>query len=48
MSKFNDWYENSDNHTKKYLDKQPLWNDSDLFKIVLVSFILGLALGLTI
>ena len=48
MSKFNDWYESLDSHTKTYLDKQPLWHDSDLFKAAVIGFVLGIVLGLTI
>jgi hypothetical protein len=48
VSKFNDWYESLDTHTKIYLDKQPLWHDQDLLKAALIGFILGIVLGLTI
>jgi hypothetical protein len=48
MSKFNDWYDSLDSRTKKYLGKQPRWHDSDLFWTALISFVLGVVLGLII
>lgn len=48
MSKLSDWYENLDPHTKKYLEKQPLWHDKDLAKAAVFSFILGVILGISL
>jgi hypothetical protein len=46
MSEWTKWYDSLPNHTKQYLKNQPLWHDSDLVKVGLVGFIIGLILGL--
>ncbi len=48
MGKFQDWYDSLPEHTKQYLDKQPVWHDRDIFKAAVVGFVIGLILGLTI
>ena len=48
MSKLSEWYDSLDPHTKKYLEKQPLWHDKDLATAAVLSFILGVILGVTL
>jgi hypothetical protein len=47
MNKWDRWYDSLPAHTKKYLEKQPVWHDRDIFKAAVVGFIIGLILGLT-
>jgi len=48
MSKLSEWYDSLDPHTKKYLDQQPLWHDRDLAKVAVISFVLGVILGVAL
>jgi len=48
MSKWAEWYDGLPNHTKQYLEDQPIWRDSDMWKAGLfgafIGFIIGVAL----
>lgn len=44
-SKWESWYDSLPNHTKKYLEKQPVWHDRDLFKVAGIAIIIGFAVG---
>jgi hypothetical protein len=45
-NKWEKWYDELPEHTKQYLNGQPLWHDKDLFKVALAMFVIGLLLGL--
>jgi len=45
MPKWNEWYDGLPQHTKEFLKDQPIWRDSDLFKWMGLSFLLGLVIG---
>lgn len=48
MSKYQQWYDSSPEHTKTYLKNQPLWHDRDLFRAGLVGVTVGLVVGIVI
>lgn len=48
MSKYQDWWDSLDPQTQKYLEKQPLWHDSDLIKAGIVAGIIGFFLGFVV
>ena len=39
------WYDSLPPHTKIWLKKQPLWHDSDMFKMLGLGFLVGLCVG---
>lgn len=45
MSKLSDWYDSQPEHIKKYLEKQPIWHDRDLYKAVAFGIIIGFIVG---
>lgn len=44
-SKWQEWYDSLPEHTRIYLEKQPIWHDRDLFKVGIASVIVGFAIG---
>lgn len=48
MGKYQDWYDAQPKHVQEWMEKQPVWHDSDLFKASVVGFVVGLLLGLSI
>lgn len=48
MSKFNDWYDNLDPKTKKYLESQPIYHGKDLLKSSLFGAFWGFIVGLIV
>lgn len=48
MSKLSDWFENLDPKTKAYLEKQPIWHNSDLIKASIGGAIVGFFVGIVI
>jgi len=47
-SQLQKWYDSLPEHTKQYLSKQPVWHDSDMFKVSVLFFIAGLIIGLIV
>tara|TARA_A200000159_G_C7315743_1_gene336619 strand:- start:1084 stop:1233 length:150 start_codon:yes stop_codon:yes gene_type:complete len=45
VTKFTSWYENQNETTRAWLDKQAIWHDSDMVKACCVGFIVGFILG---
>ena len=45
MSKYQDWYDNQPAHVRAWMDKQAVWNDIDLFKMLGIGFLIGLCIG---
>ncbi len=45
MSKYQEWYDNLPAHTQVWLKNQPIWHDSDLFKMFILGFFIGLCIG---
>ena len=45
MNKWNKWRNNLSPNTKEWLKSQPIWHDSDLYKIALTAFIVGFIVG---
>ncbi len=45
MSKFQTWYDNLPENTKRYIDAQPVWHDSDMWKAGLLGVAIGLIIG---
>ena len=45
MSKFTTWYDNQNETTKAWLDKQALWHDSDMVKAFTVGSVIGFIIG---
>lgn len=45
-SKWEQWYDSLPAHTKEYLKKQAVWNDTDMFKAFVVGATCGLLIGL--
>jgi hypothetical protein len=46
MSKWTKWYDSLPPHTKKYLDNQPIWKDSEMRGAVVAAFVVGILIGL--
>jgi hypothetical protein len=46
MDKWEKWYESLPEHTKRYLQNQPVWYDIDLAKAAAFGFVVGLLFGL--
>jgi hypothetical protein len=46
MTKWTAWYDSLPAHTKQSLKTQPLWHDSDMFKVFSVGIVVGTLLGL--
>jgi F0F1-type ATP synthase assembly protein I len=45
MNKYEQWYESLPEHTKRYLNNQPLWHDIDLAKAFAAGIVVGLIIG---
>lgn len=45
VTKFTSWYDNQNETTKAWLDKQAIWHDSDMIKSCLAGLVLGFILG---
>ena len=45
MSKFQAWYDSLPEHTKTYLNSQPVWHDRDMWKAGLLGVAIGLIIG---
>ena len=39
------WLEQQPTHTQEWLKKQAIWHDSDMIKISLLAFLIGLCIG---
>lgn len=48
MSKYQEWWDKLDPQTQKYLERQPLWHDKDLFKSAIVGALIGFFLGFVV
>lgn len=48
MSKYQEWWDSLDPQMKKYLEKQPIWHDSDLIKSGIYGALIGFFLGLVV
>ena len=46
MNKWTAWYDSLPEHTKQYLKTQPIWTDRDLAKFAILSFLLGIIVGM--
>jgi hypothetical protein len=45
MNKWSAWYDSLPEHTKRYLDKQAVWHDRDLFVFGFITFVIGIFVG---
>lgn len=45
MNKWAEWYNNLPEHTKKYLESQPLYFEKDLWKAAAVGAVIGFLVG---
>ena len=48
MSKWTTWYENQNETTRAWLDKQAIWHDRDMVICGSVCFLIGLFFGIII
>jgi hypothetical protein len=48
VSKFNDWYDNLDPNTKKYLESQPIYHGKDILKSSLIGAAIGFIVGVIV
>lgn len=48
MSKFTSWYDQQNETTKAWLDKQAIWHDRDMVKAVLFGIMLGFIIGVIV
>ena len=48
QNKWEAWYDSLPQHTKDYLNSQPVWHDRDLFKALAIGFAIGLVIGLMV
>lgn len=46
MNKFQNWYDSLPEHTKQYINAQPVWHDRDMLKALLLGTAIGLVIGL--
>ncbi len=46
MNKWDSWYDSLPEHTKQYLKAQPVWHDSDMWRVGLLGCAIGLVIGL--
>ena len=46
MSKYEAWWDSLSPSTKEYLKSQPVWHDSDMWRVGLFGLVIGLILGL--
>ena len=42
---FKTWYDNQNESTKAWLDKQPIWHDKDMVGAFVAGLLLGFAIG---
>ena len=42
------WLEQQSKHTQEWLKKQAIWNDADMFKMLVVGFLIGFCVGFII
>jgi len=42
---FKTWYDNQNESTKAWLDKQPIWHNKDMWGAFVVGLLLGMAIG---
>ena len=45
MNKWDKWYDNLPKHTQEYLNNQPLWLDSDMWKSGIIGIFVGVLLA---
>jgi ElaB/YqjD/DUF883 family membrane-anchored ribosome-binding protein len=45
VSKLSEWYDSLPEHTKQYLNRQPIWHDSDLYKSLAIGAVVGFIVG---
>jgi hypothetical protein len=45
MNKFQAWYDSLPEHTKTYLNSQPVWHDRDVIKFVSIALVVGFFFG---
>ena len=48
MSKFSTWYNNQNETTKAWLDKQALWHDKDMWVAFGIGILVGIMIGLMV
>lgn len=46
MMKFSNWYNNQNETTKSWLDKQPIWHNKDMWMAFGTGIFLGMLTGL--
>jgi hypothetical protein len=47
-TKLEQWYDGLPAHTKEYLKKQAVWNDTDMFKSFAVGVFFGILIGVVL
>ena len=45
MNKWTAWYDSLPEHTKQYLETQPIWHDSDMWRAGIFGLVIGFILG---
>jgi hypothetical protein len=48
MSKYQQWHDNLPEHTKTYLESQPIYYGRDLFKSSLIGAVIGFIVGVLV
>jgi ElaB/YqjD/DUF883 family membrane-anchored ribosome-binding protein len=48
MSKYQQWHDNLPEHTKTYLESQPIYHGRDLFKSSLIGAVIGFIVGVLV
>ena len=48
VDKWTKWYDSLPEHTRKYLESQPIWKDSDLIRIGIIAGVIGFAIGVVV
>lgn len=45
VNKWSEWWDNLPEHTKIYLETQPIWHDKDLIRTAIIAAIVGFFIG---
>jgi hypothetical protein len=48
MNKWTDWYDSLTPSTREYLKGRAIWTDRDLAKFAILSFLLGVIVGMVV
>jgi hypothetical protein len=48
LNKWSEWYDGLPEHTKKYLESQPIWHDRDMWRAGIVGSIIGFLVGVVV